>query len=188
MVKSSKQIVSLIIGIILILTTMITYWRNFDHVYELTFLSNFATGLAFAAMSFMKENRFSQILCLDFTILLFMVLLVCVTFSNEFGFSGGWLFLHLINPLIVMIYFIVMCDMREIKRVSVLTVLIMPVMYLLFAVIYGKMTGNYIYFFLDYKTEGIMYSVIFILILAVCIMILSYGVYFLNRFIHRKQK
>lgn len=189
MIKRNTIIPS-IIGIILILTTIITYLGHFTYLYELTFLSNFGAGIFFIIVAIMnyKNKNIPQIIYLCFTILLLMVFLICIAFITEFNFSGGLLFLHVINPLIVLLYFAYICNMKDVKKVSVLSVLIMPLIYLIFAIIYGNMTENYIYFFLDYKSKGIAFSVAFIFVVALCIVLISYGIYFLNILLHREHK
>lgn len=141
----------------------------------------------FAIMNY-KNKNVPQIIYLCFTILLLMVFLICIAFITEFNFSGGLIFLHIINPLIVLLYFACICNMKEVKKVSVLSVLIMPLIYLIFAIIYGSITENYIYFFLDYKSKGIAFSVVFVSIVALCIILMSYGIYFFNIQLHKKQK
>lgn len=183
-----KSIISVILGLMFISTAIVAYWGNFQYIYELTFLSNTATGLflLIAAVLGRKEKEIPQILYLDFTMLLFMVFLICIAFINEFNFTGAIFFLHVINPLALMLFFFIYNDMSKINNIlHVFTVLIIPFAYLTFAVIYGSITGNYIYFFLNYKEKGIAYSIIFILIVSVCLVAIGYGIFFINRFFHK---
>jgi hypothetical protein len=187
--KELKSIISVILGLMFISTALIAYWGNFQYVYELTFLSNISTGLFLLIMTVLakKEKEIPQILYLDFAVLLFMVFLICIAFIGEFNFTGAVFFLHIINPLALMIYFFIYSDMNKIHKIfQVLTVLIIPLAYLVFAVIYGNITGNYIYFFLNYKEKGIAYSVIFISVVAVGLIVIGYGIFFFNRYLHRR--
>lgn len=189
MLKELKSIISVIMGLMFIATVVIAYWGNFQYVYELTFLSNALTGLFLLITTVLKRKgkEIPQILYLDFTVLLFMVFLICIAFISEFNFTGAIFFLHVINPLALMAYFLIYNDMNKInKALSVFTILIMPLTYLIFAVIYGSITDNYIYFFLNYKEKGIAYSVIFVLIVAVSLVAIGYGIFFLNRYLHRR--
>jgi hypothetical protein len=125
-----------------------------------------------------------KILYLNFTLLLLLVFLVCMAFINEFQFSGAFIFLHILNPVLLAIYYFVFCNMNDIKRATnVLSVMIMPLLYLVFSVVYGQVTGNYIYFFLNVKEKGYLYCTMFILIVALFQIIIGYGVFYLNRFI-----
>ena len=187
-----KSIISVILGLMFISTAIVGYWGNFQFIYELTFLSNTSTGLflLIATVLARKGKEIPQILYLDFTVLLFMVFLICIAFINEFNFTGAIFFLHIINPLALMVYFFIYNDLTKINNLlKVLTILIIPFAYLAFAVTFGNITGDYIYFFLNYKEKGIAYSIIFILIVSIGLVIIGYGIFFLNRFIHmRKDK
>lgn len=190
--KELKSIISIILGIMFISTAIAAYWGNFQYIYELTFLSNISAGLFLLITTVLtgKEKAIPQILYLDFAVLLFMVFLICIAYINEFNFTGAIFFLHVINPLALMVYFFICNDMNKIGNfLRVLTILIMPFAYLVFAVIFGSITDIYIYFFLNYKEKGIAYSITFILIVAVSLVAIGYGIFFINRFLHmRKDK
>lgn len=188
-ISGLKSIISVMLGLMFISTAIFAYWGNFQYVYELTFLSNIATGifLLITAILEKKGKEIPQILYLDFTVLLFMVFLICIAFINEFNFTGAIFFLHIINPLTLIVYFFIFNDLSKINNfLNVLTILIIPFAYLAFAATYGSITGNYIYFFLNYKEKGIAYSIIFILIVAVGLVVIGYGFFFINRFFHMK--
>jgi hypothetical protein len=137
-----------------------------------------------AAVLQFRGKEISLILYLNFTLLLLLVFLVCMAFINEFQFSGAFIFLHILNPVLLAIYYFVFCNMNDIKRATnVLSVMIMPLLYLVFSVVYGQVTGNYIYFFLNVKEKGYLYCTMFILIVALFQIIIGYGVFYLNRFI-----
>ncbi|MGB4659017.1 MAG: hypothetical protein WBI07_07550 [Mobilitalea sp.] len=183
-----ESIISVLLGGMFTAMVLIAYWGNFQYIYELTFLSNALTGLFLLTTTVLKRKgkEIPQILYLDFTVLLFMVFLICIAFISEFTFTGAVFFLHVINPLALLVYFFIYIDMNKISKVSsVLTIVIMPLAYLVFAVIFGGITDNYIYFFLNYKEKGIDYSVIFVCIVAVGLIAISYGIFYLNRFLHR---
>jgi len=187
--KKLESMISVLLGVMFIAMVLIAYWGNFQYAYELTFLSNALTGLFLLTTTVLKRKgkEIPQILYLDFTVLLFMVFLICIAFISEFTFTGAIFFLHVINPLVLMVYFFLYNDMNKISKVSsVLTIIIMPLAYLVFAVIYGRITDNYIYFFLNYKEKGIAYSVIFVCIVAVGLIAIGYGIFFFNRYLHRK--
>lgn len=61
----------------------------------------------------------------------------------------------------------------------------MPTAYLIFALLFGAITGNYIYFFLDYAKYGVGYTILFILGILMGLIAVSFGLYFLNRLIHK---
>ena len=56
-----------------------------------------------------------QILFLDFTILLLIVFGVCMAFVAEFNFEGGFAFLHIVNPLLMFIFYLFLSNQTKVK-------------------------------------------------------------------------
>lgn len=177
-----------VLSILFLTTALYSYRGRLDHLYELTFLSNFLSGLFLlgTAAALCCKRKVPEILFLDVTMLLVLVLFVCTAFTGEFDFQGTFLFLHLLNPLFMAVYFFVFCDMNEIlKGKSVLSILIMPAAYPVFAGFFGRVTGNYIYFFLDVEKRGYVYCIMFVLILTVIFLLLGYGLFHINKLFFR---
>ena len=189
--KLLRPIITVVLSLLFISTVLYGYWGQFEYMYELTFLSNLITGiflLVVAVLQF-KGKKVPQILYLNFTTILLLVFIVCMAFINDFKFSGAFIFLHVLNPIFLLVYYFVFCNMNDTKRViSVLSVTIMPLLYLIFAVVYGQVTGNYIYFFLNVEEKGYLYCSIFILIVALFQLIIGYGGFYLNRLIFMKRR
>ena len=176
------------LSILFLSTALFSYCGRFDHIYELTFLSNFLSGLFLLGTdaALCCKRKVPKILYLDVTMLLVLVLFVCTVFTGKFDFQGTFLFLHLLNPLFMAVYFFMFCDMNEIKKdKSVLSILFMPAVYLMFAGDFGRVTGNYIYFFLDVEKHGYVYCTMFVLILVVIFLMLGYGLFRINKLLFR---
>ena len=78
-------------------------------------------------------------------ILLFLVMMVCTAFTNEFKFNGMFLFLHMLNPVFMILYYFLFCDMNRVQKSSqVLSVMIVPLG------IWKSYGGLYL-FFSEYK-------------------------------------
>lgn len=174
------------LALLLIFTALYSYYDNFKYIYELTFLSNFLTGifLLVAAILMLCKKSIPQILFLDFTILLLIVFGVCMAFVSDFNFEGGFAFLHVVNPLCMLVFYLFLSNQINVKWQNLFTVVIMPLIYLIFALVFGAMTGNHIYFFLDYATYGVGYTILFIFGILIGIVAISVGLYYLNRLIH----
>ncbi len=172
---------------VLIFTALYSYYSDMKYAYELTFLSNFLTGLFLLSVGilWLCNKSVPQFLFLDFTILLLIVFGVCMAFVAEFNFEGGFAFLHIVNPLLMFVFYLFLSDQTKVKWQFLFTVLVMPLLYLIFALIFGATTGNYIYFFLDYTEYGVGYTILFILGIAVGLVAVGTGLYFLNRRIHK---
>jgi hypothetical protein len=55
-ISELKSIISVILGLMLISTAILAYWGNLQYVYELTFLSNIATGFIFTHYNHVSEK------------------------------------------------------------------------------------------------------------------------------------
>lgn len=177
------------LSILFISTAVYCYWGTKGHIYELTFLSNFSAGLFLmsTAVCLNHKRKVPEILCLDFTMLLLLVFMVCAAFRHQFDFNGMFLFLHMLNPIFLLIYYFLFCNMNLVRQSrKVLSVILMPLFYLIFAVIYGQNTGNCIYFFLDVKTNGSLYCISVVLMLTVIQIVIGYALFYLNKLIYRR--
>lgn len=185
--KAIKIGFSFVIGLTLAFTSLFTYREHLAETYELTFLSNFIVGMFFIVSGglFLFHKRAPQILYLCATILLSIVFFVCIAFSNQFQMSGGFAFLHIVNPLLVLAYYLFFCDLSKTTVKLVPTVAALPLCYLIFMLIFGSITGNYIYFFMNYEKVGVRYSALFILGILAGIFALGFALYYFNRFIRK---
>ena len=185
-----KTTASFIIGALLLFTSLFTYRRHPAEIYELTFLSNFLVGIFFTVNGIVRcrGRRIPPILHLCSAILRLIVFGVCIAFTGQFQFGGGFIFLHIVNPLVVLLYYLILCDLSDTKIKYVLTVVVVPLLYFGFMLLFGAITGNYIYFFMDYKKFGIGYSAVFILGILMGIFIVSFALYSINRLLHKAVK
>ncbi len=185
--KIIKICFSFVIAFVLVFTALFTYREHLAETYELTFLSSFIDGIFFAACGvfLIFNKRVPQILFLCATILLLIVFFVCIAFSKQFQMSGGFAFLHIVNPLLVLVYYLLLCDLSETTIKSVPAVAAIPLLYLTFVLIFGSATGNYIYFFMNYEKVGIWYSVLFIFCILAGIFALGFALYYFNRLIQK---
>lgn len=185
--KYIRAAAQLAIGILLTVSALALYWRYLRFMYELTFMSNFLGGIFFLAAGActLMGRKVPQVLYLCFTVLLLLVMGTCLAFSGNFSFSGAFLFLHLLDPLAAAAYFVAASDMGEVPGRLVPAAVLMPAAYLLFALVFGAATGNYIYFFLDYGQVGIGYTVLFILAAAAALLLVSWLLWLGNRFLRK---
>lgn len=186
-IKLLNICLTFLLSLLLIISPLYAYRGNYTFTYELTFLSNFSTGIfmLIAGILLCVDKKAPQILFLDFAMLLLIVFGVTVSFSGNFNMTGDMFFLHVINPVLVIAYYFIFSDQTTTKKKLLPTVLCMPVTYLIFAVFYGRITGNYIYFFLDYKTNGMGYMCLFVLGIAVGTVLIGFLMYYLNRWIRK---
>lgn len=186
--KIIKISFSFAIAFVLLFTSLFTYREHLAEAYELTFLSSFIVGIFFVVNGILLalNKNISQILYLCATILLLIVFFVCIAFSNQFQMSGGFTFLHIINPLLVLAYYFVFCDLSKTSIKMVPIVAALPLLYLAFVIIFGSITGNFIYFFMNYQKVGVWYSALFCFGILVGIFAFGFALYFLNIIIKKR--
>lgn len=131
---------------VFVFSTIYSYANNFKYTYELTFLSNFSTGLFLLTVGilWLLNKPVPQFLFLDFTILLLIVFGVSLAFAAEFNFAGGFAFLHIVNPLLMLAFYLFLSNQTNVKWQFLFTILAMPIIYIIFALIFGATTGKYI--------------------------------------------
>ena len=115
-----------------------------------------------------------------------LLILGIIIATKDFEIDDGFLFLHFLNPIFMLIYYLLFSNQTKVRWQLVLITLAMPFAYMIFAFILGACTGDYIYYYLDYNNFGVQNTIIFIICTLIGLLIISYGIYFLNRFIQKR--
>ena len=190
-IKNIKICTAFMLSFVFMFTALYSYRGNYKQVCELTFLSNLSSGifLLIVGLLWICNKDVPQFLFLDFAILLFIVFGICMAFFKDFnqegGFRGGFAFLHIVNPLLMLVFYLFFSNQAKVTWQFIFTGLTMPVAYLAFALIFGAATGNYIYPILNYTENGVVNTVLFIFGAIIGIIAIDVGLYFLNKFIHK---
>ena len=179
----TKAVVAGLLATEIYVTIIAHYLRMFDRAFEMTFLSNFigATVLAVAAVRLAVTGKdIPKVLYLDITVLLLVVLGICATFAPTATMVSTGLFLHLINPLFVAAFYFGLCDGRGIDRLGVASTVIFPALYFLFMIIFGRVTGGYVYIYFDPNRFGAAELIGIGFLAASITLVVAYGVAGLN--------
>lgn len=182
--KKGDIISGFVLGFLFLLTALLHYGKILEYSYELTFLSNATAGILLLLGSIMKlrGNPLPEVLYLSFTVLLSFVFIICIAFISEFHFQGALFFLHVINPLLLLAYYFFFVDLRRTSKKVLFTVpLILPYGYLFFALIFGQLTGQHIYFFLDYHKKGVSFTVLFVVFFSILLVLFIQLIVVANR-------
>lgn len=174
------------LALFLIVTSLYTYWNSMYSFYYMTFLGNFLTGIFLFTIGILWicKKQVPQFLVLCFTVLMLLILGVTVA-TQDFYIEYGFLFLHFINPLLMFLFYLFISNQMTAKWYFVFATLIMPFAYMIFAFIFGACTGDYIYYYLDYNEFGVGNTVLFIFGIMTGLIAVSFGLYYLNRLIHK---
>ena len=110
------------------------------------------------------------------------------TVSIGLNLDGAFWFIHIINPIILMIYWFVFCDQRIMNWKGSLSVVIFPLLYMLFAYVLFKISGSCPFpaslIFMDYT--GFI-PVAILVVLAIILWLLGYILHMLNKLIRRNK-
>lgn len=187
MVKNSQLqvIIKIMIGSVLLLSALWGYLPIPKHMNEYTFLSNMIEGIVLVYSGILlsiKRKHIPTIIDLCMVILALIMLGICITNYKIFGFTGAFLFLHIINPLLLLFHWIFVTEKGKINNAKlILTVLILPVMYMIYLFIFGFYTDNYIYPIFDINALGLINVIISILLIGVFFLGIAYILYVIDK-------
>lgn len=184
------------IGALLLITTGMIYIPKFMHQglagIELTFISNFFTGLLLTLDGFrglLKKQPLCQELYLAADSVLLCVLLISLACIGEANFSGPFIFLHVINPVIatLLVFFYTYRTPVKLLRTFLCTILF-ATFYLTYVIIYGYVSGDWLYSIINVPEKGVGFVVIFLLIMSIILAGLEYGLHKISKWISRRSE
>ena len=187
-----KKLLFIGTSILLLITTGMIYVPKFINQglqgIELTFLSNFGAGLLLlwdGIRSFGKRKHLPQGYHLASSCILLCVLLISVLCIGEANFSGPFLFLHVINPLLVTILTLLYTYQEPLKlHKTMISTLTFATLYLLYVIWYGYRSGDWLYSVINIPESGLLSVLLFYLTAAIGVVILEYIVYRGSRWFH----
>lgn len=192
--KKAECIFDVFLGVSYLISTVIGYapafpMGEFMHLGEWCCITGIAGSLFYFGSFFcgIRGKELPEYLHLDVTVMLSLIFMATVLI--RLNLEGIFWFIHLIGPVLVLIHFFLFCDCRKIERTAfVLTGIVFPLIYIVFASGILKLTGE-----CPFPARLILVwdspFMPFVMILALCILILVVGFVFLylNRFICKKR-
>ncbi len=174
------------IAVMCMVTAFLGYGFQFDHWGEYCFISNMSVGILFLTSVIFRVSKgafLSDVFYFDGMIVLLLIFVA--TLSIGLNLEGAFWFLHIINPVIVILYWFFFCrHKRNVSGKNVLTALIFPLAYYAFTMILFALTGQCPFPISIVTDLGGIYPFIFPLIMTPVLLGLGYGLHFLNRRIH----
>ena len=189
-----KNLVFLVISTLLLVTTGIVYIPKFLnqglHGIELTFLANLGSGLLLlydGIQGICKKNSLPQYWYLTADVIMIGVLLVCLYCIGEANFSGPFLFLHILNPIIFTILVVTSTYQGPIKlRKACCSILIITILYLIYVIAYGYQSGDWLYSIINIPEKGLMYVLLFSTIVLAIIQVIGFIIYHISKWYYLK--
>lgn len=143
--KTLENASALLIGVLYIATTAWGYYsaipnEEYVHLSEWCCVSGVVGGVLYIFSYFHRRlngKGMHPVVFLDSTLALDLILIA--TIAMQLNLDGAYWFLHVINPVLVTVHFLLFCDCREIaNRKLLLTSIVFPVCYIAFtAVVYA---------------------------------------------------
>ena len=182
-------------GVLFIVTTGLAYIPKFINQgfagIELTFLANFSAALLLLIdIVLKKKNKYvRQGLYLASTGILICVMLISVACIGEANFSGPFIFLHVINPLLATALTITYTYHGAVNfAATFLGTFAFSVAYIVYAVSYGWYTGDWLYSIINIEEKGFVFVILLFIGLMAVLVGLEYGLHKLSYRIHRKSE
>lgn len=191
-VKSKvRNICNLILGVLFIIATILGYYKDVSYMSEYCFISGITVGLILIVSfiyyiirkKFLSEWVYAN--CVVATIIIFIA-----TVIMGLSLEGAFWFIHIIDPILLFLYWCFFCDHNKIKNhLLIATNLIFPICYMIFAQIILAVT-NKCPFPARLILVGNPWYVKIGIIVGLCLvfLLLGYGLHFLNRLINKKLK
>lgn len=107
-----KNVVKITVGILMLVNVLIGYIPQPEHLVELTCVLNTLGGLLLLVdgiLDAIKKESFPNSFYLNVAVSILMVFLVCMgsfTGTYKFNFKGAFFFMHVINPIVFVICYI----------------------------------------------------------------------------------
>ncbi len=178
----------------MIVSVLIGYMPQPEYLIELTCISNtfgglllFADGIAGMA----KKKTCFNALCLNVSASIFTVFLICAGSLSgfyNFNFNGAFFFLHVVNPIIFVCFYMGFVNERGRKLRCVLTAPALTMAYLLFDCVRCRFTGEFVYGFIEREDFTPALAIAAAVIAYALIYLLSLGLFALNRSVHKRNK
>jgi hypothetical protein len=154
--------------------------RELDHFSYFTVLSNMLAAIIFTmlAMNPKRTSSLFRVLRLDAVIMMIVTGIIYNVLLNT-GEHEGWDFWsngiqHIWGPLLVFIVFVICGPRGWISSRTIFASLILPILWLVYSLIRGSVTGAYPYDFLDVNANGMASVLAFVAQIVVFAIILGY--------------
>lgn len=185
-----KKYVDLVLSILFITSVILGYYKDISHMSEYCFISGMLVGITFF-ISFLCQQKQDTSLpaCIYLACLVDIFVIFIATIAIGLNLEGAFWLIHIINPILIVVYWIIFCDQRTMNWKGTFSVVIFPLLYMLFAFFLYKLSGNCPFpaslIFTDYS--GIV-PIMILLVLAIILLLLGYILHIINKLIRKLVK
>lgn len=188
-----RIVFELTVGLLMLVSALYTYIPEAQYMYELTFMSNIVgAGLLFSDVIFVcaKRKWLPSVLFLIETVTISIVFLIsvgCTAFGlAHFNFSGGMFFLHVINPVLFIGFYLFMEGERKFHLTQIVWSPIFVMVYLLFDYIRFLFIGSFVYGLFPTETMSLLNAIVIGVVAYILIGIYGLVIYSMGRLVKCK--
>ncbi len=185
-----RKYIDLILSILFVLSVILGYYKDISHMSEYCFISGLLVGVTFF-ISYLHQHKNGKTLnaCIYLACMVDIFVIFIATVTIGLNLNGAFWFIHIINPIVLLVYWFIFCDQGIMKWKGTLSVVVFPLLYMLFAFVLFKMSGSCPFpaslIFMDYS--GFIPLVILV-VLAFILWVLGYIFYVLNKLVRGNKK
>ena len=194
MKKRLQIILTFCIAVMLLTSVFAGYFPTPEYVVECTCISNSLIGLLFlfSGIRIIKDGTvFGNWLYGTASVTLLFVFLICMgslSGAYQMNFKGAFFFLHVINPIAVLVYYLIYINEWEHGRPKRLPLIPVPLLcYLIADYVIGTIAGHYVYGFFKPGELGVGRAFLIGCGIYAGVLILGSAIFGLNRLIHRNR-
>ena len=132
------------LSILFILSVVLGYYKDVSHMSEYCFVSGLLVGITFF-ISYLHQQKHEKPLnaCIYLACMVDIFIIFIATVSIGLNLEGAFWFIHIINTILLVIYWFVFCDQRMMNWKGTGSVVIFPLLYMLFAFVLFKKRRTY---------------------------------------------
>lgn len=184
-----RKYIDLTLSILFVASSILGYANDISHMSEYCFISGMVVGIIFFA-SFLRQQKQDMALpvCVYLACFIDIFVIFIATVAIGLNLEGAFWFIHIINPIVIAFYWFIFCDQRSMNWKGTFSVVVYPLLYMLFAFILFKISGKCPFpaslIFMDYS--GIV-PLIIIIVLGTILWGLGYILHMLNKLIRKNR-
>lgn len=142
-VNKIRKYVDLALSLQFIISVILGYYKDISHMSEYCFISGMLVGITFFISSLHQQKHEKPLnACIYLACVVDIFIIFIATVTIHLNLDGAFRFIHIINPIILMIYWLIFCDQSFMKLKGILSVIAFPLLYMLFAFILFKISGK----------------------------------------------
>lgn len=189
-----KNVIKILVGLLMFITVLIGYIPQLEYLVELTCISNMFGGLLLLTdgiLGITKKEVHLNSFYLNITVSIFIVFFICMgslTGIYKFNLNGAFFFLHVINPIVFVICYMLFVNEQNRKTKAIMNAPIMVVLYFLFDYIRYQLTGEFVYGFIKLNEFSFTSAIIVGVTIYAFICLFSLTFFTLNKFVHKKYR